>query len=96
MGFGGEQIPLGARIIRIANEYDLLLRPRGSAPTRHNEVMKILSLRSGKQYDPKVVDALSQLAPDVENPNATAAEAKAILAGLNGITVATQVGLARI
>jgi response regulator RpfG family c-di-GMP phosphodiesterase len=96
MGFGGEQIPLGARIIRIANEYDLLLRPRGSAPTPHNEVMKILSLRSGKQYDPRVVDALAQLAPDVDNPNAAAAEAKTIIAGLNGITAATQVSLARI
>jgi HD-GYP domain-containing protein (c-di-GMP phosphodiesterase class II) len=96
MGFGGEQIPLGARIIRIANEYDLLLRPKGSAPTRHNEVMKILSLRSGKQYDPKVVDALAQLAPVVDNPNATAADAKTIIASLNGITNATQVGLARI
>ena len=96
MGFGGEQIPLGARIIRIANEYDLLLRPKSSAPTRHSEVMKILSLRSGKQYDPKVVDALAQLAPDVDNPNATAAEAKTIIASLNGITATTQVGLARI
>lgn len=95
MGFGQEQIPLGARIIRIANEYDLLLRPRDSAPMLHDEVMRLLSQRSGKQFDPKVVDALSQLAPNVDNPNSTAVEAETILARLNGITAATQVHLAR-
>jgi hypothetical protein len=58
--------------------------------------MKILSLRSGKQYDPKVVDALAQLAPDADNPTAVAVDAKRILAHLNGVTVASQVNLARI
>jgi response regulator RpfG family c-di-GMP phosphodiesterase len=95
MGFGKEQIPLGARIIRIADEYDLLLRPRDSAPMLHDEAMRLLSQRSGKQFDPKVVDALSQLAPNIDNPNSTAVEAETILAGLNGITAATQVHLAR-
>lgn len=91
MGFGREQIPLGARIIRIANEYDLLLRPSDSAPMLHQEVMEVLSQRSGKQFDPKVVAALSQLAPDIDNSNSTAVEAETILAGLNGITAASQI-----
>jgi response regulator RpfG family c-di-GMP phosphodiesterase len=91
MGFGQEQIPLGARIIRVANEYDLLLRPRDAAPMLHQEVMKVLSQRSGKQFDPKVVDALSQLAPDFDSSSSTAVEAETILAGLNGITAASQV-----
>jgi response regulator RpfG family c-di-GMP phosphodiesterase len=95
MGLGGEQIPLGSRIIRIADEYDLMLRPKASAPMLHQEVMKVLSQRSGKQFDPKVVDALSQLAPDISNPNSTPVEANKILAGLNGITAATQIHLAR-
>ncbi len=64
MGFGQEQIPLGARIIRIADEYDLMLQPRASAPMLHEEAMRFLSQRSGKQFDPRVVEAISQLSPD--------------------------------
>ncbi|MDQ1636772.1 MAG: hypothetical protein QOF62_111 [Pyrinomonadaceae bacterium] len=95
MGFGQEQIPLGARIIRVADEYDLLLRPRDSAPLQHQEIVKVLSQGSGKQFDPKVVNALSQLAPGINNSSSTAVEAEAILAGLNGITAATQIHLSR-
>ncbi|HBB86550.1 MAG TPA: hypothetical protein DC047_02920 [Blastocatellia bacterium] len=90
-GFGQEQIPLGARIIRIANEYDSLLRPRDSQPMLHQEVIRVLSQRSGKQFDPKVVDALSQLAADIDDPKSTTVEAETILAGLNGITAASQI-----
>jgi len=64
MGFGQEQIPLGARIIRIADEYDLMLQPKASPPMLHEEAMRFLSQRSGKQFDPRVVEALSQLSPD--------------------------------
>jgi response regulator RpfG family c-di-GMP phosphodiesterase len=95
MGFGQEQIPLGARIIRIADEYDLLLWPRVSAPMQHQEIVKVLSQGSGKQFDPKVVNALSQLARGINNPSSTAVEAEAILAGLNGITAASQIQLSR-
>ncbi len=64
MGFGQEQIPLGARIIRIADEYDLMLQPKASPPMLHEEAMRFLSQRSGKQFDPRVVEAISQLSPD--------------------------------
>jgi response regulator RpfG family c-di-GMP phosphodiesterase len=64
MGFGHEQIPLGARIIRVADEYDLMLQPKASPPMLHEEAMRFLSQRSGKQFDPRVVEAISQLSPD--------------------------------
>jgi response regulator RpfG family c-di-GMP phosphodiesterase len=96
IGLGGDQIPLGSRIIRIANEYDLLLRRKASAPMLHDEAMRFLSEQSGKLFDPKVVDALSQLSPDIDNPNSKSLEAEMILAGLNGITAASQVHPPRI
>jgi response regulator RpfG family c-di-GMP phosphodiesterase len=95
VGLGGDQIPLGSRIIRIADEYDLMLRPKASAPMLHDEAMRVFSQQSGKLFDPKVVDALSQLSPDIDDPNSKNLEAEMILAGLSGITTASQVHPAR-
>jgi response regulator RpfG family c-di-GMP phosphodiesterase len=95
MGLGREQIPLGARIIRIAAEYDLLRRPKGSAPVLHDEAIGFLSQRSGKQFDPAMVELMSQLSPDIDDQRSTHMEAEMILAGLNGITAASQVHPAR-
>jgi response regulator RpfG family c-di-GMP phosphodiesterase len=95
MGLGGEQIPLGSRIIRIADEYDLMLRPKASAAMRHDEAMRFLSQRSGKQFDPAVVKVLSQLSPDDGDETSSTLEAEMIV-GLNGITTASQIHRARI
>jgi response regulator RpfG family c-di-GMP phosphodiesterase len=86
MGLGQEQIPLGSRIIRIADEYDLLLRPKASAPMLHDEAMRFLSQRSGKQFDPAVVEAMSQLSPNDGDEASSISEAEMIVAGLSGIT----------
>ena len=62
-GLAAEQIPLAARILRVADEYDLLIQPRQSSSSlRHDEAMRFLSQRSGKQFDPTVIDILSQFA----------------------------------
>jgi len=56
----GTQIPLGSRIVFVADAYDALTtdRPYRKGKTRP-EAMRILNENSGSQFDPKVVDALS-------------------------------------
>jgi response regulator RpfG family c-di-GMP phosphodiesterase len=68
-GLMGEQIPLGSRILRVVDEYDSLIQPKASvARMQHNEAMQFLSQRSRKQFDPGIVEILSQLSPaDVDN-----------------------------
>jgi putative two-component system response regulator len=62
-GLAAEEIPLPCRILRVANEYDLLIQPKASAALRHEEAMRFLSQRSGKQFDPYVIAIMSQIAP---------------------------------
>jgi response regulator RpfG family c-di-GMP phosphodiesterase len=60
-GLKAEQIPLPCRILRLAVEYDQMILPQDSASMTHDEVMRFLNQRSGKQFDPKVIEVLSQL-----------------------------------
>lgn len=84
IGLGEEQIPLSARIIRVADEYDLMLRPNDSAPMLHDEALRLLRQRSGKQFDPAIVDAMSQLT--LEDTDQDLSQGEVILAGLSGIS----------
>jgi putative nucleotidyltransferase with HDIG domain len=55
-GLVGENIPIGARIIAVADTYDAIVtdRPyRKGAP--HAEALAIIANESGKQFDPRVV-----------------------------------------
>lgn len=64
-GLVAEQIPLSSRILRVADEYDLMIQPkRAAASLRHDEAMRFLSQRSGKQFDPRVIEILSQFSDD--------------------------------
>lgn len=63
-GLKGEQVPLAGRILRLADEYDQMVFPKGSAPMTHDEVMRFLTQRSGKQFDPAVLKILLELSPD--------------------------------
>lgn len=61
-GLAGEQIPLGSRILAVADAYvamrsDRPYRPKLSAEEARAEVRA----QSGKQFDPKVVDALMRV-----------------------------------
>jgi response regulator RpfG family c-di-GMP phosphodiesterase len=61
-GLAAEQIPLLSRILRVAVEYDLMIQPKPPAASmKHEEVMRFLSQRSGKQFDPQVIEIMSQL-----------------------------------
>jgi len=58
-GLSGDQITLGARILSIADVYDALIseRPYRDGWVKTN-VIKLICDESGKQFDPRVVEAL--------------------------------------
>jgi response regulator RpfG family c-di-GMP phosphodiesterase len=63
-----EQIPQASRVLRVADEYDSLIQPESSvARLRHDEAMQFLLQRSGKQFDPRVIEIMSQLNSGVMN-----------------------------
>jgi response regulator RpfG family c-di-GMP phosphodiesterase len=70
-----EQIPQASRVLRVADEYDSLVQPESSvARLRHDEAMQFLLQRSGKQFDPRVIEIMSQLNPDdISMPETVAA-----------------------
>jgi putative two-component system response regulator len=68
IGLKAEEIPLGGRIIAVADAYDAMTSPRAyrEAFTRE-KAHEVLSNGSGKQWDPKVVAAfLAEIKTDVQ------------------------------
>jgi putative nucleotidyltransferase with HDIG domain len=64
-GLVGENIPLGARIISVADTYDAIVSDRAYRAGRsHEEALRIIREESGKQFDPRVVDVFLQVVPD--------------------------------
>ncbi len=58
----GERIPLFARIIAVADEYDLMTAPPfAEKALTHEEAVEKLRGESGKRFDPRVVEAFCQL-----------------------------------
>src|ERR1051325_6640540 len=63
----GEQIPLGARILRAADAYAALTDARPFRPAgTEAEARKPLTLWAGLEFDPRVVSALLSLEPSQE------------------------------
>lgn len=58
-GLKGEQIPLGARIMTVADSYDAMVsaRPYRKVGLSQEEAVEEIKKHSGTQFDPKVVDA---------------------------------------
>jgi diguanylate cyclase (GGDEF)-like protein/putative nucleotidyltransferase with HDIG domain len=57
-GLSGEQIPVGARIIAVANAFDVMLRERPYRPAvSASEALDTLTAEAGAAFDPAVVDA---------------------------------------
>ena len=57
-GLVGEEIPLSARIMAVADVYDALMSQRSyKRPFTHSESREIILSQRGKQFDPDVVDA---------------------------------------
>lgn len=66
-GLAGEDIPITARILAVADTYDTL---RSARPYRqalsHEEAKKVLANDAGKRYDPKIVQIFLKNLPDFE------------------------------
>lgn len=61
---GGEDIPLMARIVQVADTYDAMVAQRPyRAPLSHTEAAAELLKHSGKQFDPRVVEAFLDTFP---------------------------------
>jgi len=62
-GLKGEEIPVGARILAVANTYSALLHPRPfRQPLSPKEAIAEIEARAGTQFDPAVVAAFRTLA----------------------------------
>ena len=75
LGLRGEQIPLEARILAVADAYEAMtsVRPYSGAVT-HEEAAAELRRCSDTQFDPRVVEALLAALPQTrEQPAAAAA-----------------------
>jgi response regulator RpfG family c-di-GMP phosphodiesterase len=61
VGFAGEQIPLGARIIAVAEAYDKLRHPSGldAVEIPHDDAIRMLEYGSGRRFDAAIIDLLS-------------------------------------
>jgi diguanylate cyclase (GGDEF)-like protein/putative nucleotidyltransferase with HDIG domain len=60
-GLAGEQIPLGARILAVADVYDALLSHRPYRPAMSlDEATKFMRDRSGTQFDPRAINVCFQ------------------------------------
>ena len=58
-GVRGRFIPLGSRILSIADAFDAIRIPEVSSPVTRNRIaLRILRVAAGTQFDPELVDAL--------------------------------------
>jgi len=63
-GLGGTDIPLMARIVQVADTYEAMVAKRAyNRPRTHNDAVAELRAESGKQFDPRVVEAFLDAHP---------------------------------
>ena len=67
-GLRGEGIPLGARIVAVADVYDELVSGVGDTPVSPARALQILSVDRIAQFDPLVIGALAMLQPTLNSP----------------------------
>ena len=66
-GLSGEDIPLEARIVAVADVFDALGSPRPYKPALPDEkVMEIMAEGRGTHFDPKVYDAFMRALPEIK------------------------------
>lgn len=65
-GKKGEDIPLNARIIAVADAYDSMISNRSYRQgLSHEEAIQRIEEQSGKQFDPKVVEVFLKIIPEI-------------------------------
>ncbi|MEK6325292.1 MAG: HD domain-containing phosphohydrolase [Acidobacteriota bacterium] len=68
-GLKGEQIPLGSRIVSIADAYDAITEERGyNEPTSPETAVRELISLSGTYFDPEVAEAFARYFAEVIEP----------------------------
>ena len=66
-GLRGEFIPLGARILAVADAFEAIQVPHVHDRSRRDRIaLRILQVASGTQFDPDVVDILVELSKEAE------------------------------
>ena len=71
-GLSGEEIPLSARIMAVADVYDALTTRRIYKPAFAHEVaVQIILDGRGRHFDPRIIDAFSRCIPDFRQISAT-------------------------
>jgi len=64
-GLRGRLIPLGSRILAVADTFDALTSDRSSGVARNTETaLDLLQVVAGSQLDPELVEAFMRLTPD--------------------------------
>ena len=68
-GLEGDEIPLGARIIHVAEAYDSMTAKRSFKKTVFTTEMALKDLKdyAGRMYDPKVIEKFLVIQPDLES-----------------------------
>ncbi|HEX8096598.1 MAG TPA: HD domain-containing phosphohydrolase, partial [Pyrinomonadaceae bacterium] len=63
---GGEDIPLMARVVQVADTYDAMVAERPyRKPLSHEEAAAELRRHEGLQFDPRVIEAFLDTYPTV-------------------------------
>ena len=63
-GKKGEDIPLGSRIIAIADAFDSMVSDRAYRQgLSHEEALRLIEEKAGSQFDPKLIDVFKSILP---------------------------------
>lgn len=66
-GLSGEEIPLGARILSVADVYDALTSKRSyKEPFSHEKAVQIILEDEGKAFDPRIIAVFREIEKDFE------------------------------
>jgi putative two-component system response regulator len=64
-GLAGDEIPVSARLMAVADVYDALISRRVyKPPFPHEKAIEMMAVERGKHFDPDIVDALMQVSGD--------------------------------